>query len=110
MAGDRPFLRVDRHRLPRLDPASRRTLLFFGLKLGVILGSATIRAAPDTHPSIRFCGTVQSLAFLVGILATVSAYRSGRAPRDRMINQWDEAFAFAALGLLAKIGARLLAG
>ena len=110
MAGDRPFRRVGRRRLPELDPASRRTLLFFGLKLGVILVSGTIGAALDVHPALRFCETVQPLAFLVGILATAGAYRSGWALRGRTIDQWDEAFAFAALGLLAKIGARLLGG
>jgi hypothetical protein len=95
---------------PALDPASARTLAYLALKLCVILGFATIGAALDPHPAPRFCAVVQVLAFLVGVLATANACRSGQAPRDRAFNQWDEALAFAALGLLAKIGVRLLGG
>ena len=93
-----------------LDPASRRTLLFFALKLCVIIGFATIGAALDARPALRFCEVVQSLAFLAGVVATATAYLSGKMPRGRTINRWDEAFAFAALGLLAKIGAGILGG
>jgi hypothetical protein len=53
---------------------------------------------------------VQSLAFLAGIAATAMAYLSGEVPRGRTVSRWDEAFAFAALGLLAKIGAGILGG
>jgi hypothetical protein len=108
---DRRLLRwTDGLRPPTLDPASRRTLLFFALKLCAILGFATIGAVFDAHPVLRFCAVVQVLAFLAGIVATATAYHSGEVPRGRTVNRWDEAFAFAALGLLAKIGAGILGG
>jgi hypothetical protein len=106
----RPLRWTDGLRPPTLDPASRRTLLFFTLKLCVILGFATIGAALDARPALRFCAVVQMLALLAGLAATTTAYLSGEVPRGRTVNRWDEAFAFAALGLLAKIGAGLLGG
>jgi hypothetical protein len=110
MGDHRPVPRHAHLRLPTPDPASRRTLAYLALKLCVILGFATIGAALDPHPAPRFCAVVQVLAFLVGVLATANACRSGQTPRDRAFDQWDEALAFAALGLLAKIGVRLLGG
>jgi DMSO reductase anchor subunit len=106
----RPLRWTDGLRPARLDPASRRTLLFFALKLGVILGFAALGAALDARPAPRFCAVVQALAFLAGVVATVTAYLSGEVPRGRTVDRWDEAFAFAALGLLAKIGASILGG
>ena len=110
MSDRRPLRWTDGLRPTRLDPASYRTLLFFALKLGVILAFATLGAALDARPVLRFCAVVQALAFLAGLAATATAYLSGEAPRGRTVNRWDEAFAFAALGLLAKIGAGILGG
>jgi hypothetical protein len=103
----RPLRWTDGPRPSTLDPASRRTLLFFALKLCAILVVATIGATLDARPALRFCAVVQSLAFLAGVIATAIAYLSGEGPRGRTVNRWDEAFAFAALGLLAKIGASI---
>jgi|1186.fasta_scaffold323044_2 hypothetical protein len=110
MGGRGPLRWTDGLRRPMLDPASYRTLLFLALKLCVILGFATIGAALDARPVLRFYAVVQSLAFLAGIAATAMAYLSGEVPRGRTVSRWDEAFAFAALGLLAKIGAGILGG
>jgi hypothetical protein len=57
---------------------------------------------------LRFCSVVQPLAFLIGITAIAGAYLLGKDPRDQLFNQWDEASAFAAIRLAAKIGARFL--
>ena len=110
MSDRRPLRWTDGLRPPTLDPAARRTLLFFALKLCAILGFATIGAVFDAHPVLRFCAVVQALAFLVGIAATAIAYLSDEGPRGRTVNRWGEAFAFAALGLLAKISAGILGG
>ena len=110
MSDRRPLWWTDGLRPPALDPASRRTLLSFALKLCAILGFATLGAALDVRPALRFCAVVQMLAFLAGVVATVTAYLSGQVPRGRTVNGWDEALVFAALGLLAKIGAGILGG
>jgi hypothetical protein len=57
---------------------------------------------------VRFCAVVRLLAFLARIAAAVTAYLPGEAPRGRTVNGWDEALAYAALGLLAKVGVGVL--
>jgi len=108
MSDGQMFQCTNRFRPPPLDQTSRRTLGYFASKLGVIFAFATIGAIFDNHPMLRFCSVVQPLAFLIGITAIAGAYLSGEAPRGQMLNQWDKAFAFAAIGLAVKIGARFL--
>jgi hypothetical protein len=82
-----------------LDPASRRTLRWFVLRMGLAIVMAMVAAAYAEQVATRFLLVFQVLCFSTSLFATAFALRDHQKPG--VLGFWDEALAFGALALLA---------
>jgi hypothetical protein len=96
--------------LDRLDPVSQQSVRWFALKLTVALSGAAVTAELAPNPAVRFFAVSQFLCFWASLLAAIFALLKRQHPQAHALNHWDEALLFAALALLAHLGARMLGG
>lgn len=95
--------------MPSLDPASRRALRWFALRLAAATATAATLAAVAADPAAQFLRAFQLLCLWASLLAAALALAGGAGPGRGTLGFRDEAVAFGALALLAHAAGVLLA-